>query len=368
VHRTWVAAGGPPPCGYSPDRSRWGVLLPVGMLLSVFVFGAEAIAEPGHSSSPSQLEPPSRIPSPTSAVNAASQLKVGKSLYRIGVGDVLRIRLYGMDPLLAVEIPVAPDGTVNYLQAKDVRAAGLTVSELKRAISSSLSSYRKNAKVIVIPVKLNSKRYTILGSVRERGTFLLEKTTTLLDAIALSSGFQQTEGPEGVFAFADLNRSFVIRHGKRVPVDIERLYKFGDLRHNIILEPNDYIYMASNQNRNAYILGAVVKPGQLQLSSPTTVTGAIAMASGFDRKKAWKQRVLLVRGSITTPKSKAINIKAVLSGRQDDPLLEPGDIVYVHTKPWAFAEDILDVAVQSFIQGAVISVIEGEPPVSVGRF
>ena len=287
--------------------------------------------------------------------------------YRLGAGDVLRIRLHGMDRALAQEAPVAPDGTVSFLQAKQVKAAGLTIPELRRSLAKALGEYRKDPKVIVSPVRLESRRYTILGRVRERGTYTLEQTTTLLGAIARSSGFERREGAAGgVVELADLKRSFVMRGDKRLDVDIERLYKFGDMRHDVVLQPGDYVYIASNQKREAYILGAVKNPGPLMLSTPTTVTGAVSMATGFDNDRAWKRRVLLVRGRMTEPETVMVDVKEVLAGRAIDPLLKPGDIVYVHTRPWAFAEEIIDVAVKSFIDGAIVTEIEGEPPVSVG--
>ena len=287
--------------------------------------------------------------------------------YKLGAGDVLRFRLHGTDDLIQVS-PIAPDGTVSYLQAKQIRAAGLTVPQLRAQMEKALAVYHRDPKLIVTPVELESKRYTILGSVRERGTFSLNRTTTLLEAIANSKGFETRESTGSVNELADLKRSFVMREGKRLPVDIGRLYTYGDMRHNVILRPDDYIYIASNQTREAYVLGAVNNPGRVLLSVPITATGAVAMAAGFDNAKAWKHRVLLVRGSMTAPDSKIINLKAVLRGAAKDPVLEPGDIVYVHTKPWAFAEEIIDVAAQSFMQGALVAEIEDRPAITVGGF
>ncbi|MCB1097280.1 MAG: polysaccharide biosynthesis/export family protein [Verrucomicrobiae bacterium] len=288
------------------------------------------------------------------------------SAYKLGAGDALRFRLHGAEGLEQVS-PISPDGTVSYLQAKQIRAAGLSVPQLREKMEQALAVYHREPKLIVTPVQLASKRYTILGSIRERGTFALNRTTTLLEAIANSKGFESKESSAGVNDLADLKRSFVMRDGKRLPVDIERLYA-GDMRHNVVLRPDDYIYIASNQNREAYVLGAVSNPGRVQLSVPTTVTGAVAMAAGFDNQKAWKNRVLLVRGSMTAPQSKVINLKAVLRGAEQDPVLAPGDIVYVHTKPWAFAEDIIDVAAQSFMQGAIVAELEDRPAITVGGF
>ena len=305
------------------------------------------------------------VPSPAAQQQRKAQ---GANAYKLGAGDTLRFRLHGAGAEgLEQASPISPDGTVSYLQAKQIRAAGLTSPQLRSNMEQALAVYHRDPKLIVTPVELASKRYTILGSIRERGTFALNRTTTLLEAIANSKGFESKETSAGVNDLADLKRSFVMRDGQRLPVDIERLYA-GDMRHDVVLRPDDYIYIASNQNTEAYVLGAVSKPGRVELTVPTTVTGAVAMAAGFDNDKAWKSRVLLVRGSMTAPQSKVIDLKAVLRGAEQDPVLNPGDIVYVHAKPWAFAEDIIDVAAQSFMQGAIVAELEDRPAITVGGF
>ena len=43
----------------------------------------------------------------------------------------------------------------------------------------------------------------------------------------------------------DLSRSFMVRHGQKLPVDFEKLFQQGDLTQNIAVEPDDYLYFAS---------------------------------------------------------------------------------------------------------------------------
>ena len=50
-----------------------------------------------------------------------------------------------------------------------------------------------------------------------------------------------------------------------------------------------------------------------------------------------------------------VDAAAVLSARAADFKLEPRDIVYVHSRPWIRAEELLDTAVSAFVQAAVIT-------------
>jgi len=56
-----------------------------------------------------------------------------------------------------------PDGTINYLEARDVVADGLTVDELRTKLEAILAKFRRTPRVIVHPVAYNSKKYYLLG-------------------------------------------------------------------------------------------------------------------------------------------------------------------------------------------------------------
>ena len=65
----------------------------------------------------------------------------------------------------------------------------------------------------------------------------------------------------GTLELADLERSFLVRNGQRVPVDFERLFERGDLSQNIPLQPDDYLYFALASANEIYVLGEVMMPG-----------------------------------------------------------------------------------------------------------
>jgi protein involved in polysaccharide export with SLBB domain len=169
-----------------------------------------------------------------------------------------------------------------------------------------------------------------------------------------------------VSELADLRRSFVVRGGKKLSLDMERLYAQGDLTQNVFLEPGDYIYVASNVDQECYVLGSVGAPGEVPLDTPLTVTGAIAAAKGFS-ERAWKAKVLIVRGNLSDPLTEVIDMRRIFDGTQRDVAMRPGDIVYISDRPWSFAEDLLDAAIRSFIQGSAAAAFETRTSISVGR-
>ena len=285
--------------------------------------------------------------------------------YELGPGDRLNFGLHGQPELSKSQVPVAPDWTISYLQAKQVSVRGLTVEELRGRIEEALSEFHRNPKLILTPATLGSKKYTVLGKVKSNDTYQLDRPTSLIEAIARAKGIVVGVRNTSATELADLKRSFVVRDGDKLPVDLESLYAGGDMTQNIQIEPGDYIYIASNVHNEAYVFGSVAQQGTLPLTGRLTVMGAIAESGGY-AKYAWKKRVLLVRGSVGSPDARVIDTKEILRGNEKDLLLEPGDIVYVHKEPWAYAEEILDIAIKAYIQSATAVAIQGDNAVTIG--
>ena len=180
--------------------------------------------------------------------------------YELGPGDTLNFGLFEKPKLEKLKVPVAPDWTISYLQAKQVSVRGLTVEELRIRMEEELSKHRRNPKLIVTPAELGSKRYTVIGKVKENNVFKLDRPTRLLEAIARAKGIVVGTRGDDAMELADLKRSFVMRRGKKLPIDIESLYRTGAMEHNVFIEPGDYIYIASNVHNETYIFGSVLKP------------------------------------------------------------------------------------------------------------
>jgi protein involved in polysaccharide export with SLBB domain len=143
-----------------------------------------------------------------------------------------------------------------------------------------------------------------------------------------------------------------VRGNQKLDVDFERLFLEGDLSQNIAIEPNDYVFFASTGANDIYVLGEVMLPGPLGFVSDATVMTAIADRGGYS-EKAFKKRVLVVRGSLEEPETFVVDTGGTLDGRLQDFRLQARDIVYVSRRPWVKAEELLDEAASSFIQGAV---------------
>lgn len=180
--------------------------------------------------------------------------------YELGPGDTLNFGLHGQPKLAKLKVPVAPDSTISYLQAKQISVRGMTVAELKLRMESVLAEFHRKPKVIVTPAQLGSKKYTVLGKVKSNGTFKLDRPTTLIEAIAKAKGIKVGVRNSNATELADLKRSFVVRDGKKLSVDMASLYR-GDMTQDVQIEPGDYIYIASNVHNETLCFRFGAAPG-----------------------------------------------------------------------------------------------------------
>jgi polysaccharide biosynthesis/export protein len=121
--------------------------------------------------------------------------------YLIGAQDLLDISVW-KEPELSRSVPVRPDGKISLPLLNDVKAAGLTPSELTKQITAGLSKFMTNPQVTVIVSQINSQRIYILGEVARPGAFVLVPGMTVLHALSDGGGFTP---------FANSKKIYIIR-------------------------------------------------------------------------------------------------------------------------------------------------------------
>lgn len=272
----------------------------------------------------------------------------------LGPGDVVSISMLEAADSYRGEVLIGPDGRLNYMEVQNFTATGMTIDELRGALDKELAKYYRSPRTVVIPVAFQSKKYYVLGAVSRKGVFTLDRPTTIIEAVAKSGGLASGVIDRNPMELADLSHSFLIRNGERLTVDFEKLFQRGDLSQNVPLEPDDFLCFPPATLNEVYVLGEVGGPGPQLWDGTTTMISAITRAGSFSRV-AYRQRVLVVRGSLNNPQTFVVDTKAILKGESPDFKLEPRDIVYVNAKPWQFAQDLVANAIAVFIQSAVVT-------------
>lgn len=190
-------------------------------------------------------------------------LETPTRMFTLGPGDRLELELIG-DPLSRTTTVVGPDGKLYFNLLPGVDVWGLTLTDAKALLESSFTNFHREQPRIAMTLRgVESKRFWVLGSVQVPGVYAMATPKTLLESIAMAGGtlsmtsFQDQAAAGIGEELADLKRSFVLRQGRLVPVDFNRLLYEGDLSQNIYLEPDDFVYLPAAKARGICVLGAV---------------------------------------------------------------------------------------------------------------
>ena len=107
--------------------------------------------------------------------------------YRLGSGDKIRLIIFG-EPDLSGEFTISGDGVVSLPLIRDVRAAGLTASQLQANVENAFKEgYLKDPRVSI--EVLTFRPFYILGEVNKPGEYPYSNGITVVNAVALASGF-----------------------------------------------------------------------------------------------------------------------------------------------------------------------------------
>jgi len=155
--------------------------------------------------------------------------------YLIGPGDVLEVLVW-KEPDLSRTVRVRLDGKISLPLMDDIQAANSTLLQVKGRITEALRGYVDAPSVYVMLEENRSKKIYIVGKVNEPGEYVIEKHTSLLQAIAMAGGFAE---------WADTGDIVVMRKGPkgqfRIKVDYGRAVSGKDVDQNILLQPDDII-------------------------------------------------------------------------------------------------------------------------------
>lgn len=131
--------------------------------------------------------------------------------YRINPGDELEIHVWG-DERLQRDVLVLPDGTFAFPLVGQVNAAGRLPNEIERVLTVGLQpQYKGPVPQVTVSVKRASGyQFSVVGKVRNPGTFTPGRYVNVLEALAIAGGPSE---------FANLGGARLIRkNGDRMVV------------------------------------------------------------------------------------------------------------------------------------------------------
>lgn len=170
-------------------------------------------------------------PEDTDATNQQTATSAVPASYVIAPEDVLDVEVWG-NQQLSRQVPVRPDGKISLPLINDVKAAGLTATELANSITDQLKKFVTDPEVTVIVTGVNSQHIYIMGEVNHSGIVPLVPDMRVLQALSSAGGFTP---------FANPKKIYVLRNGVQHPFNYKDVIKGKNLDENILLQPGDTI-------------------------------------------------------------------------------------------------------------------------------
>jgi len=261
--------------------------------------------------------------------------------YTLLVGDELQITSLSNPDLKIGDlvqgrgIAIQPDGFLHLNGIGRVRAAGLSISQLRRNLEIAYRELFNEPAIDVLPVKTNTQQDDILESIDARQGISGGRTLT------------ETVHQDGTIRLIPIGAVCV--QGLTVDeVKREINLRYRQLVPGLHIEP----IIEQEAPHFVFVYGEVGQPDRYQLLGPTSVTQALAMARGINVKGNAREVVIFRRAEDWRMLATRLDLKGMHLGKVPTPAdeiwLRDNDLVVVPKTPIGRFNEFVD---QVFRQG-----------------
>lgn len=214
------------------------------------------------------------------------------------------------------------NGSIHLPGVQPVYLKGLTINTARDKIQSHYDAEIANTEVFLEYAERLHSKVELAGAVN-LPEVAVNGRIRLYEVLALA----------GVPTTANLFKSYVLREGMLLPIDLYRLVHEGDMSQNIVMRPKDKIFIADPAAATVMVMGEVNLAQVIPVPKGfITLREAIAAAGGIPFTGD-KRCIQVIRGSIVCPKIYKLSWNHIAYLPNDSLLLMPGDIVYISEKP-----------------------------------
>ncbi len=258
------------------------------------------------------------------------------SIYRLSPGDILSIQLWAYPEITppiqdatnikAVGYPIGSDGNLYLPLVGRVHAAGKTVSELNQILRTQFSHYLKTPDVLVRVLSYEGKRYFVNGQVMRSGQYTLnDQPVSIYTALGMAGGVNTETG--------DNTAIQLIRNGRTFNLNSIELEKRGYSLHQLLIQPNDTIFVNTKQNQKLYVMGESSKSQALALRDQgMTLSDVLGESEGINPYSASAARIYIMRTNLQDQTSTIYHLNLSSLGNlalANQFQMQRNDIVYI---------------------------------------
>lgn len=259
--------------------------------------------------------------------------------YSLSSGDILSIYLWAYPEITPPVNNISSDQAVmsngyqidqqGYIQFPMIgryKAAGKSLTQVNNELRSQLARYLKTPDVIVRVLSYQGKRFSVQGNVMKGGQFsLTDQPISVYTALGMAGGVNSQYGNNTSITLVRQGRSFVLNS-----VELE---KAGYSLHNLLIQPNDTLYVNSRENEKIYVMGESGKNQALPLREQgMTLSDAIGESLGLNPLSASRSKIYIVRSNPNHPMTEIYHLDLTSIGDfglANQFRMRSNDIVYI---------------------------------------
>src|SRR5688572_17588509 len=260
-------------------------MLALGLLMALAAASSAALAQ-SPSREAARRAAPTQAPSiaaanrnyeaPVPAMAKPADTQPVNALEAVGPGDTVRINVF-RNPDLLTEARVSDQGTIPFPLLGEVKVTGLTPQQIGSRIAQGLSKgkFVVNPEVQVSIASVSSRQVSVLGNVTKPGRYPIDSVNRRVTDFIAAAGGMAASGADTVTVVQTRNGQET-----KTDVDLEQMFRNGQLSANMELAPGDTIYV--HRAPMIYVGGEVNKAGAYRLEPHMTVMQAIALGGGIN--------------------------------------------------------------------------------------
>ena len=251
--------------------------------------------------------------------DARTPTPLSTAVYRVGIGDVLDIRLANLPSRESTLFTVLKNGVVEYpLLNGPISVAGLSTEEIANLLSAEIRVIRAT-RVSVAVRDYASHAVVVTGLVDSPGRKTLRREAMPLYAV-LAEALPRDEATEATIVRGDKSETVALKNEQ----SMSTLVFSGDV---IKVSGN-----AASGRGFVYIGGDVTSAGEKEFHDGLSLTQALISAGGVPRSGKITVKVAR-RNAEGFLKTTEYNIRPIQEGKAQDPLLQVGDRIEVTQAP-----------------------------------
>jgi len=178
----------------------------------------------------------------TSKAKSPALTGTRRPLYQLHKSDVLEIR-FTFSPEYDQTVTIRPDGYVELKEAGEIIAEGLTVPELREAVTQAYAGILREPSIEVVLKDFDKPYFLAGGQVGRPGKYELRSRLTIAEAIAIAGGFTDQSKHSQVVLFRRVNDGVVESH----VVNLKTMLASRNLSEDLELRPGDMLFVPQNK-------------------------------------------------------------------------------------------------------------------------